>query len=66
MDHGGDNEIELDINERNFSNMEDKCRLLHVYNNQRTKRKCARIEVTSNIYKHINEIKKRLFVGHQS
>ena len=31
MHHGGDNEIELDINERNFSNMEDKCKLIHVY-----------------------------------
>ena len=27
--HGDDNEIELDINERNFSNMNDKCKLLH-------------------------------------
>ena len=31
MDHAGDTEIELDINERNFSNIEDKCKLLHVY-----------------------------------
>ena len=62
MDHGGDNE--LDINERNFSNI--KCKLLHVYTNVRTKRKCAIIEVTSNIYKHIKEKKTRLFVGHQS
>ena len=23
MDHGGDNQIELDMNERNFSNMKD-------------------------------------------
>ena len=66
MDHEGDNEIELDINERNFSNMEDKCKLLHVYTNERTKRKCAIIEVTSNIYKHIKESKNRLFDGHQS
>ena len=29
MDHAGDTEIELDINERNFSNIEDKCKLLH-------------------------------------
>ena len=41
MDHGGDNEIELDINETNFSNMEDKCKLLHVCTNERTKRKRA-------------------------
>ena len=66
IDHRGDNEIELNINERNFSNMEDKCKLLHVYTNERTKRKCAIIEVTSSIYKHIKENKNRLFVDHQS
>ena len=47
MDHADDTEIELDINERNFSNIEDKCKLLHVYTNERTKRKCVIIEVTS-------------------
>ena len=36
MYHGGDNEIELDINERNFSNMVRKSKLLHVYTNERT------------------------------
>ena len=30
MDHAGGTEIELDINERNFSNIEDKYKLLHV------------------------------------
>ena len=44
--------------------MKDKCKLLHVY--ERTKRKCAIIEVTSRIYKHIKDNKSRLFVGHQS
>ena len=60
MDHGGDNEIQLDINERNFSNMENKCKLLLVYNNERIKRKCTIIEVKSSIYKHIKENKNRL------
>ena len=66
MDHGGDNEIELDINERNFSNMEGKFKLLRGYTNERTKRKCAIIEVTSCIYKHVKDNKSTLFVGHQS
>ena len=66
MDHGDDNEIELNINERIFGNMEDKCKLLHVYTNERTKRKYTIIDVTSSIYKHLNDNKSRLFVGHQS
>ena len=66
MENGDDNEIELDINERNFSNIKDKCKVLYVYKNERTNRKCAIIEVTSNIYKYIKDNKNRLFVGHQS
>ena len=42
--------------------MENKCKLLH----ERTKRKCAIIEVTSTIYKHVKDNKIRLFVGHRS
>ena len=29
MDNAGDNEIELDINRRNFSYIDAKCKLLH-------------------------------------
>ena len=36
MDSAEDNEIELDINQRNFSNIDDKCKLLHVYTNETT------------------------------
>ena len=53
MENSDDNEIEQDINQRNFSNIEDNCKVLHVYKNERTNRKCAIIEVTSNIYKYI-------------
>ena len=66
MENSDDNEIEQDINQRNFSNIEDNCKVLHVYKNERTNRKCAIIEVTSNIYKYIKDNKSRLFVGHQS
>ena len=34
VDNADDNEIELDINQRNFSNIGDKCKLLHVYKNE--------------------------------
>ena len=66
MENSDDNEIEQDINQKNFSNIEDNCKVLHVYKNERTNRKCAIIEVTSNIYKYIKDNKSRLFVGHQS
>ena len=66
MDNADDNEIELDIHQRNFSDIDDKCKLLHVYKNERTNKKCGIVEVTSNIYKHIKDNKSRLFVGHLS
>ena len=34
MDSAENNEIELDTNQRNFSNIDDKCKLLHVYTNE--------------------------------
>ena len=66
MGNADDNEIELDINQRNFSYIDGKCTLLHVYKNERTNKVCALIEVTSNIYKHTKNKKSRLFVGHQN
>ena len=66
MDSAEDNEIELDINQRNFSNIDDKCKLLHVCTNETTNKKCAIIEVTSNSYKHFKDNKSRIFVGHLS
>ena len=66
MENSDDIEIVQDINQRNVSNIEDNCIVLHVYKNERTNRKCAIIEVTSKIYKYIKDNKSRLFVGHQS
>ena len=66
MENSDNNEIEQDINQRNFSNIEDNCKILHVYKNEITNRKRAIIEVTSNIYKYIKDNKSKLFVGHQS
>ena len=66
MENSNDNEIEQDINQRNFSNIEDNCKVLHVYKNERTNRKCAIVEVTSYIYKYIKDNKSRLFIGHLS
>ena len=57
--------IEQDINLRNFNNMDNKCKIFHVYSNTRTGTNSAIIEVTSDIYKHINDNKSRLFIGYQ-
>ena len=43
--------IELDKNQKNSSNIDDKCKLLYVYKNEKTNKKWAIIEVTSNISK---------------
>lgn len=59
-------EIENDINERNFKNLEDKCKVLHSYSNARNDTISAIVEVTATIYKHINENKNKIFVGYQS
>ena len=66
IDLGSEEEIELDIRLRNFSNMQDNFQILHVYTNERTNKKVAIIEVTANIYKNIKDNKSRLFVGHLS
>ena len=58
--------IEQDMKLRNFNNMENKCKVLHVYTNTRTGTNSAIIKVISNIYKHIKDDKSRLFIGYQS
>ena len=58
--------IEQDINLRKFNDMDNKCKVLHVYSNTRTGTNSAIIEVTSDIYKHIKDNKSRLFIGYQS
>ena len=52
--------IDIDI----YIYIDDKCKLLHIYKKEKTNTKCAVIEVTSNINKHIKDNKSRLFVGH--
>ena len=66
IDLGSEEEIELDINLGIFSNMQDNCKILHVYTNERKNKKVAIIEVSANICKNIKDNKSRLFVEHQS
>lgn len=58
-------EMEDDINKRNFYAFEHKCKVLHVFkcaNNQQG----AIIELTSDIYEHIVRNNHKIYVGYQS
>ena len=57
-------EVEADINQRNFSNMDEKCKVLHIFTNQKSNN--AIIEITSSIYKHIKENRSKLLIGYQN
>ena len=57
-------ELETDIKQRNFSNMDEKCKVLHIFTNQKSN--SAIIEVTSSIYKHIKKNKNKILIGYQN
>jgi hypothetical protein len=59
-------ELEQDINIRNFNSIEDKCKVQHIFNNPKANSISAILEVTSTIYKHIRDNKNKLFVGYQN
>jgi hypothetical protein len=59
-------EIEDDINKRNFSNFSNGGNILHMYTNKRNKTDTVLMEVTPEIYKFIRENGSKVFVGHQS
>ena len=42
-------ELEQDINQRNFNNMDDKCKVLHINSREKSKTMSAIIEVTPTI-----------------
>ena len=58
--------LEADINERNFKNLNSECRVLHKFDNPKSKLSSILIEVSSEIYKHIKENKSRIFIGYQN
>ena len=59
-------ELEQDINQRNFNNIDDKCKVLHINSRVKSKTMSAIIEVTPTIYKHIRHNKNKLFIGFQN
>lgn len=56
-------EIEDDINIRNFNESHEKCKVLHINFIKRTNQSSIIIEV---LYKMISDNKNRVFIGHQS
>ena len=58
-------QLEEDINNRNFSQFQSTGKILYKFTNNRTKTDTVLMEVTSEIYKHIRENNNRIFIGHQ-
>ena len=58
-------EIEEDINNRNFKQFNDSGKVLHMYIHKRNKINTVLMEVTPDIYKYIREKKSKVFIGHQ-
>ena len=58
-------EIQEDINKRNFSQFGSGGKILHMYTNKRNKTVTVLMEVTAEIYKFIRENGSKVFVGHQ-
>ena len=58
--------IETDINQRNFSNLDKKGKILNIASNNKSNKLTVIMEVTAEIHKHIKENKDRLFVGYQN
>lgn len=57
--------IENDINARNFKQIIDKSKVLHMYDNKKTKTNTVLMEVLPEVYKYIRENKNRVSIGHQ-
>ena len=58
-------EMQEDINKRNFSQFGSGGKILHMYVNKRNKTVTVLMEITSEIYKFIRENGNKIFVGHQ-
>ena len=59
-------EIEQNINKRNFKHLNSKCKVLHVFENNKTKINTILIETTAEVYKQIVNNKYRAHIGYQN
>lgn len=58
--------LETDINTRNFANLQEKGKILHVSNNEKKEKSTIIMEVSATLHKYIKENKSKLYVGHQN
>ena len=58
-------ELEKDLNKRNFNEYHEKCKILHINKKDNSNIISIIIEVPREIYKHIKNNKDRIFIGHQ-
>lgn len=58
-------EMETDINERNFTDSEYFCTVLQIYKNKNSNTYSAILEVTSDTYANIRKKNNKLYIGHQ-
>ena len=58
-------ELERDINERNFQQPNDKCKLIHSYENSKQNYRCAIIEVSLETYQTIKYNGSFVYIEHQ-
>lgn len=65
LEEMNETELEIDINERNFTEFNEGCTILHKYTNKKKGTQSVLIEVTGEIYKYIRENNNKIYVGHQ-
>lgn len=65
LENMDEEELEQDINNRNFADYSKGCTVLHTYYNNHKGTQTAIIEVPSDLYKHIRSNKNKVFVGYQ-
>ena len=58
-------QLQQDINMRNFAGFKDGCIILHMYTNDNKGTQTAVIEVTADIYKHVRDNKNKIYVRFQ-
>ena len=56
-------ELEEDLNKRNFTGYQEKCKILNIDKNDTTNKTTT---APREIYKHISDNQKKIFIGYQS
>lgn len=65
IDEMNDEQLQADINIRNFDKFDQGCEVVHTYINKDKNTQSAIIEIPADIYKYIRDNKNRIYIGHQ-